>query len=145
MAIKFSRISGAVSVLALIIGASAAATPSASAYNFTVARDGQCGMGEICFYYNSDQQGSVSDFDATTGDIADYGTSQPGCYDFKGDGDGKGLCMKNHAASVGNFSRYPVTIYFNSDFGGHSQTIPPFSNANLDEKLKNNNASHKVG
>mgnify|MGYP003090284271 FL=1 len=31
-------------------------------------RDGVCEVGEVCFYYNSDQQGSVSDFASSVED-----------------------------------------------------------------------------
>ncbi|MFC5755007.1 hypothetical protein, partial [Actinomadura rugatobispora] len=48
-------------------------------------RDGVCDNGEFCYYFNSDNQGSISDF---TGSVADYGTTQPSCYDFKGAGNG---------------------------------------------------------
>ncbi|WP_318836044.1 peptidase inhibitor family I36 protein, partial [Janibacter melonis] len=71
------------------------AAPTAQA----AGRDGTCQSGEFCYYYNSGQAGSVSDF---TTSIGDYGTSQPGCYDFKGAGAGKGVCVKNNAASVWN-------------------------------------------
>jgi murein DD-endopeptidase MepM/ murein hydrolase activator NlpD len=105
-------------------------------------RNGVCESGEFCLYYNSNQQGSVSDF---TTSISDYGSSQPSCYDFKGSGAGKGLCVKNHAASVRNNASVPVTIYFNSGYSGASQTIAPGTSANLNATLKNENASHKFG
>jgi hypothetical protein len=61
------------------------------------SRDGRCGSGEFCYYYNSNEQGSVSDF---KGSVDDYRTTQPTCYEFKGRGRGRGLCVKNNAASV---------------------------------------------
>ena len=64
------------------------------------------------------QAGSVSDF---TGSVADYGTKQPSCYDFKGAGNGKGMCVKNDAASVWNRSSKTVRVYFNSNFAGSDQ------------------------
>ena len=53
----------------------------------------------------------MSDF---TTSISDYGSKQPGCYEFRGAGKGKGLCVKNQAASVWNRTGKPVTVYYNS-------------------------------
>ncbi|WP_344207347.1 peptidase inhibitor family I36 protein, partial [Actinomadura livida] len=58
-------------------GAAVALAAPASA----AARNGVCESGEFCYYYNSNNAGSVSDF---AGSIANYGTEQPSCYDFKG-------------------------------------------------------------
>ncbi|MEV4006414.1 peptidase inhibitor family I36 protein [Actinomadura sp. NPDC049753] len=104
------------------------------------ARDGKCDSGEFCYYYNSDNQGSISDF---TGSIADYGTTQPSCYDFKGDGNGKGLCVKNNAASVWNNSGKTVRVYYNSNYGGSYQDFAAGAKGNLNATLKNQNASHE--
>ncbi len=49
--------------------------------NDTGARSGTCEDGEFCYYYNSGNAGSISDF---TDSVGDYGTSQPSCFDFKG-------------------------------------------------------------
>ncbi|MEX1907912.1 peptidoglycan DD-metalloendopeptidase family protein [Janibacter sp. Y6] len=105
-------------------------------------RDGTCQSGEFCYYYNSGQAGSVSDF---TTSVGDYGTSQPGCYDFKGAGAGKGVCVKNNAASVWNRTSKTVTVYYNSSYGGATQKIAAGGKANLNATLKNNNASHRIG
>ena len=104
-------------------------------------RNGECASGEFCLYYNSDQQGSVSDF---TEPVADYGTTQPACWDFKGSGAGQGKCVKNHAASAWNRTPLPVTVFYRSDFAGRSLTIPANGRANLGA-LKNENASHQFG
>ncbi|HMM93744.1 peptidase inhibitor family I36 protein [Phycicoccus sp.] len=129
----------ALAVLTALTATVTAAQPAAAA-----ARDGVCQSGEFCYYYNSDNAGSVSDF---TGSVADYGTTQPSCYDFRGPGNGKGLCVKNNAASVWNRTGKTVRVYYNSDFDGshHSQDFAPGAKKNLDATLKNNNASHKVG
>ena len=121
---------------ALISVSFGAATASAA-----TARNGSCEDGEFCLYYNSDQAGSVSDFNTS---ISDYGDEQPSCYDFKGAGNGKGLCVKNEAASVWNRTDSKVTVYFNSGYAGPSQTIAANSKANLNSTLKNENASHKL-
>jgi len=106
------------------------------------ARNGKCDSGEFCLYYNSGNKGSLSDF---TGSVADYGAKQPKCYDFKSKGAGKGVCVKNHAASVWNRSKKTVWVYFNSNYGGKSQAIKAGAKANLVAGLKNQNASHHVG
>lgn len=106
------------------------------------ARDGICQKGEFCYYYNSNNEGSISDF---TGSIGDYGTKQPSCYDYKGRGAGKGRCIKNDAASVWNRTGKTVRVHFNSNYGGTSQTFGPGAKKNLNERHKNNNASHKIG
>ncbi|MBO2450897.1 peptidase inhibitor family I36 protein [Actinomadura barringtoniae] len=119
-------------------GATVALTTPAQA----AARDGACDSGEFCYYYNSDNQGSISDF---TGSVADYGTTQPSCYDFKGAGNGKGLCIKNNAASVWNRSSQTVRVYFNSNYGGTYQDFAAGAKGNLNSSLKNQNASHEFG
>jgi hypothetical protein len=115
---------------------------SASSPASAAGRDGTCDSGEFCYYYNSNEAGSVSDF---TESVDDYGTTQPTCYDFKGAGAGKGLCVKNNAASVWNRTSKTVTVYFNSDFGGATQSFAAGAKGNLNATLKNNNASHKIG
>nr|BFE85030.1 hypothetical protein GCM10020093_076310 [Planobispora longispora] len=125
-------------VAATALGGSVLATASpASAAN----RDGVCQSGEFCYYFNSNNQGSVSDF---TGSVADYATQQPSCYDFKGPGNGKGKCIKNSAASVWNRSGKTVRVYFNSNYGGSIyQDFKPGAKGNLKAALKNQNASHQ--
>ncbi|MCG5215900.1 peptidase inhibitor family I36 protein [Streptosporangium soli] len=122
---------------AMALGGTVLATASpASAAN----RDGICQPGEFCYYFNSNTQGSVSDF---TGSIGDYSTTQPSCYDFKGPGAGKGKCIKNAAASAWNRSSQTVRVYFNSGHTGAYQDFAPGAKGNLTPTLKNQNASHK--
>ncbi|MDH6129079.1 CHAP domain-containing protein [Kitasatospora sp. GP82] len=111
-----------------------------SAPAFAASRDGACDDGEFCYYYNSNEAGSVSDF---TGSISDLGATQPTCYEFKGGGNGQGVCVKNNAASVWNRTGQTVRVYYNSGFGGASQDFAPGEKGNLNATLKNNNASHK--
>lgn len=117
-------------------------TLTANSAQASAGRNGVCETGEFCLYFNSNQQGSVSDF---TDSVSDYGTTLPTCYVFKGSGAGQGECMKNQAASVRNRTSVPVTVYFNSGFGGASQTIAAGASANLNATLKNQNASHRFG
>ncbi|MEV4357937.1 peptidase inhibitor family I36 protein [Nonomuraea sp. NPDC049625] len=103
-------------------------------------RDGVCDSGEFCYYFNSGNQGSISDF---TGSVADYGTKQPSCYDFKGPGNGQGQCVKNAAASAWNRTGTTVRVYYNSNHAGEYQDFPPGAKGNLNSILKNQNASHQ--
>ncbi|MFI6325046.1 peptidase inhibitor family I36 protein [Nonomuraea sp. NPDC050556] len=116
-------------------GAVLATTAPASA----AARDGVCDSGEFCYYFNSNNQGSVSDFTAS---VADYATTQPTCYDFKGPGEGKGKCIKNEAASVWNRSSQTVRVFYNSGHTGTYQDFAAGAKGNLNPTLKNQNASH---
>ena len=85
-------------------------------------RDGVCNSGEFCYYYNSGEEGSISDF---TDSLDDYGATQPTCYEFKGAGNGKGVCVKNNAASVWNRTGKKVRVYFNSNYAGAHQDFAP--------------------
>ncbi|WP_242907631.1 peptidase inhibitor family I36 protein [Actinomadura terrae] len=129
-------LTAATAALALTGAAAATFTSTASA----AGRDGVCDDGEFCYYFNSDNQGSVSDF---TGSVADYGTEQPSCYDFKGPGAGQGQCIKNAAASVWNRSSQTVRVHYNTGYGGAHQDFAPGAKANLNPTMKNQNASHE--
>jgi hypothetical protein len=115
---------------------------AASSPAFAAARDGVCESGEFCYYFLSNQTGSVSDF---TESVANYGTTQPTCFEFRGPGAGQFQCIKNNAESVWNHSGTTVTVFFNSNFGGTSQRIAPGAKVNLNAALFNNNASHRFG
>ncbi|GGL26647.1 peptidase inhibitor family I36 protein [Phycicoccus endophyticus] len=132
-------LAGAATAAAVAAPLLATAAPAQAA-----ARDGSCNSGEFCYYYNSGNAGSVSDF---AGSVGDYGTTQPGCYEFKGAGAGKGQCIKNNAASVWNRTGKKVRVYYNSGYDGsnHYQDFAPGAKKNLNASLKNNNASHKIG
>jgi surface antigen len=129
------------SILAVVVSVFAGVTVVAGPAS-AAARDGACDSGEFCYYFNSNEAGSVSDF---TTSIGNYGTTQPSCYDFKGAGSGKGKCVKNNAASVWNRTGKTVKVYFNSNYSGASQSIASGAKKNLSATLKNNNASHSIG
>ncbi|MFI0791845.1 SpoIID/LytB domain-containing protein [Micromonospora rubida] len=131
------RVPGILAVLVVALAGVAVAPGVASA----AGRDGACDSGEFCYYYNSNQAGSISDF---TDSLGDYGTTQPSCYEFKGAGSGQGVCVKNNAASVWNRTGKSVRVYFNSNFAGASQDFADGAKGNLNATLKNNNASHQL-
>ncbi|WP_189334410.1 peptidase inhibitor family I36 protein [Actinoplanes ianthinogenes] len=124
-------------VLVAVLAGMVVAPGAASA----AGRDGTCDSGEFCYYYNSNEAGSVSDF---TESVDDYGTTQPTCYDFKGAGAGQGVCVKNNAASVWNRTGKTVRVFFNSNFAGSHQDFAAGAKGNLNATLKNNNASHEL-
>lgn len=126
------------SLAVALIGTAAIGVPSAGA----AARDGRCDPGEFCYSFNSGFQGAISDH---AGSLADYGTRQPGCYEFRGSGAGAGRCIKNQAAAARNRTGGPVTVYFNSGYAGRQQVIPAGATVNLVPGLKNENASHRFG
>ncbi len=120
----------------MVLGGLALADPASAA-----ARDGACNSGEFCYYFNSNEAGSISDF---ADSLDDYGATQPSCYEFKGPGNGQGICVKNNAASVWNRTGKTVRVYFNSNFGGSHQDFAAGAKGNLNATLKNNNASHEL-
>ena len=93
-----------------------------TAAGVSTARNGVCEAGEFCLYHGYDLTGSVSDFNTS---IPNYGSSQPSCYEFKGNGTGKGQCVKNNALSGYNRTSHVVRVYFNSNYGGISVTFQP--------------------
>ena len=123
------RIASAGSLLLLTASALLIPTSAASA----AERDGVCDDGEACFYYSINGEGSVSDF---SGSVPNYRSSQPSCYEFKGDGNGRGECVKNNVASVWNRTGQSVAIYYGSDYSGPSQTIPDGEPVNLRPEVK---------
>ncbi len=129
------RIGISLGSLTLAAGLLATAAPAQAA-----GRDGVCQSGEFCYFYNSNNQGSVSDF---TTSVSDYGTTQPSCYEFKGSGNGQGQCIKNNAASVWNQSSMTVRVYYNTGYQGSYQDIAPGYKGQLNSTLYNNNASHQ--
>ncbi|MEU8263463.1 peptidase inhibitor family I36 protein [Micromonospora sp. NPDC048999] len=132
-----NKVAGILTVLVAAIAGVAVAPGMASA----AGRDGVCDSGEFCYYYNSDNAGSVSDF---TDSVEDYGTTQPSCYEFKGAGNGQGICVKNNAASVWNRTSKTVRVYYNSNYAGAYQDFAAGAKGNLNATLKNNNASHEL-
>lgn len=139
MRIKQSSRIAYVSLIASAIGGALVLVPANPAAAAT-ARNGVCESGEFCYYYLDNQGGSLSDFASS---VADYGTEQPTCYDFKGAGSGQGQCIKNNASSVWNRSSHSVTVYFNSNYSGFDQTISSGQSTNLNSTLTGENASHK--
>lgn len=105
-------------------------------------RDGNCDDGELCFYYNSYFQGAVSDFGEGVS-IPSYGSIQPSCYEFKGEGPGQGECMNENVASVRNRTDMDVCPYL---YGGPLYIrLHPGDDAVALASFKNRNTSHTFG
>lgn len=122
--------------LAAIIAASTGsviAAPTASA----AALHG-CPDANFCFYFNSDWLGGRADYLLSDGNLDNEVFN-------KGGTNGRGLPVKNNAASVSNNWQYYATVYFNSGCNGSiaSQTFGAFSAANFNATMKNENASFK--
>ena len=150
-----SRITNVIAVFALAVGISALGSPAHADEDddlwavpvpipgAAMERNGICEKGEICFYHNSNLGGSVSDFFS---DVKDYGTSQPGCYEFKGPGEGQGECMDHNVASVWNRTGEVVSIYKDSECQGDRAVVGDDEiPQNLSDLIKNKNASHCIG
>ncbi|MEU5692818.1 peptidase inhibitor family I36 protein [Actinosynnema sp. NPDC020468] len=127
---------------AVALGATAAlALATTTTASAATARNGVCETGEFCLYYLSGLEGSVSDF---TTSVPDYGTSQPGCYEFKGAGYGQGLCVKNNARSAWNRRAGAARVYYNSYYGGGDDVVNGYDYRDL-AITYDENASHAVG
>lgn len=111
--------------------------PAASA----AARDGLCDFGEFCLYYGPDRTGSLVDFVNTQRDYTESG----GCIRFIRAGAGQNTCVQNNAASAWNRSGGPVSVFYNSDFGGVYDIIPNNTGPNLNDNVRKDNASHIIG
>jgi hypothetical protein len=121
-------------VFSSLIGVSFIGAESAS------ASAGICAAGEVCLFYNSGYQGATfSDGYGSSQSPENYGA--PNWYVFSG-GNGAGVYVKNNAASVFDYNtNYSVTIYYNSNNTGPKQYFKRGTGGNLNDTLKNNNAS----
>ena len=107
------------------------------------ARNGICEDYEFCLYHGLNFSGSVSDFAASS--IANYGATQPDCYEFRGTGTGQGECVKNNAQSARNRTHiYVVKVYYNSDYKGTDFAFNPGGETRDLGALKKQNASQLV-
>lgn len=123
---------GLAAVIIAMIG-SVAAAPAASAE----PRRG-CPDGYFCFYFNSNYGGARADYFLSDGNLANETFN-------KGGSNGRGWAVKNNAASVVNNWAYYARVYYNSNCNGSvaSQSISGYYTANLNSKMKNNNASFR--
>lgn len=131
------RLLAVLATVVAVAGGIATTAPAASA----AARNGLCESGEFCLYYGPDRTGSLVDFANTQRDYSSGGT----CMKFIRAGAGQNSCVQNNAASAWNRSGKPVTVFYNSDFGGVYDVIPNNAGPNLNDNVRKDNASHIVG
>ena len=102
-------------------------------------RNGICEPGEVCFYFNSNQGGVLSDLNYP---LANYGTGSSCNHFLKPNGTSSGICLKNNAASIWNRTKQIAWVFYNSGYKGFYQTFQPGVKENFNSTLKNENASH---
>lgn len=116
-----------------VAGSLLLAMTAVSTADAATPRNGKCEVGEFCLYYGSMESSSVSDFN---GSVADYGSTQPSCYEFKGEGTGRYQCVKNNASQAWNRTTGHTVILY---FSGGSITLAVDAVRSLNER----NTSHK--
>ncbi|WP_052499189.1 peptidase inhibitor family I36 protein [Streptomyces vietnamensis] len=103
-------------------------------------RDGACNTGELCYYFNSNFGGSLSDFYGNDPNLVDDA--------FLSSGNGQGQSVKNNAAGAKNIDpSHNVTVWYNRDYNfgtysGRSDTLPANSQDGVFDNVYNQNASH---
>ena len=99
-------------------------------------QNGSCESGpEVCFYFNSAGQGSMSDFTNAKANLSGYV--------FLTSGAGQGQAVKNNSASAKLRSGFGggACVYYNANFQGASDYIPANAGAVNLQKTYNENAS----
>lgn len=86
------------------------------------------------FWFNSSQQGSYTIFTHRSYPSLDG-------FKFLGAGAGKGQLVKNNAASAWNASPWKMQVYFNSNWTGPCDSIPPYKAPARLNYTYNDNAS----
>lgn len=130
------KILASAGVVAVMLGASAAVAPTASAG----VNDGRCDSGEVCLYDGTGRTGSMRD---VVNSWKDFGTGS-GCAKFV-TGAKRGQCLKNQVGSVWNRTSKTVGVYYNSGYRGAGQKIGAGTAANLNSTLNNDNAGMHIG
>ncbi|MDW5326764.1 peptidase inhibitor family I36 protein [Plantactinospora sp. KLBMP9567] len=133
------RMIAARAIIVVLGSVSAVAVMAPSTASAATPRNGICEVGEVCFYWGPNLTGSLSDF---TGSLANYGSTQPTCYEFRSTGTGQGQCMKNNATSAWNRSSGTVRVYYNSNYGGTYDNVAAGTWRNLNNTYLDN-ASHR--
>ncbi|MBO1413164.1 hypothetical protein [Streptomyces sp. FH025] len=151
----------AVAAPLVLAGQASAAVPISNNCGWQSSSDCSNGDNVLIISYNSNggDGGNYSSSAKFFGNVPDYAgdTIYSGMtvtdyrYVFSGgNGSGNGVAVKNNAAAAkGCPSTVNYRIYYNSNYGGHSQLIPGswgcYAGTNLDSTLKNNNASQHWG
>ncbi|MGK4580519.1 hypothetical protein [Kitasatospora sp. HPMI-4] len=133
---RIRKLIAAAAVAGAIATTGLATATSASALTF------DCTTGQVCLYYNSEAYGYGAYY-AQNSDIDNYGDNGLAFSAGHNGGNGAGIAVKNHAASVDSHWGGEFVIYFNSgyDCSVSCQTFGPYQAADLIPSMKNNNAS----
>ncbi|WP_326773947.1 peptidase inhibitor family I36 protein [Streptomyces sp. NBC_01445] len=96
--------------------------------------ESNCGV----FYYNSGREGSFTAFRGSS-------VSNLSGYTFLTSGAGKGVAVKNNAASFYNASDQIATVFYSSGYGGACDTFAKFAATDRLHYTYNENASLGFG
>lgn len=132
---RAKRVLTGLATFAAVITGTTVAAPAASAAGGPIEG---CPFLYLCFYFNSSYGGAFASYFYSDGNLDNELFRWGGT-------NGRGVQVKNNAASVVNNTEWAVTIYYNSDCDGRvaSQSFGAFSKGNLNSTMKNNNASFK--
>ncbi|WP_349867289.1 peptidase inhibitor family I36 protein [Leifsonia sp. WHRI 6310E] len=97
-------------------------------------------VGEVGFYFSPNYANAVWDWNTTTGTFW-AGDSFLFPFKFKGSGVGVGSVVRNNAASAWNRGGSTGRVYYSPSYAGVSQSIAQDAAVNLNDSLRNNNAS----
>ncbi|MEV7041735.1 peptidase inhibitor family I36 protein [Amycolatopsis sp. NPDC051061] len=130
---RAKRVLTGLAAFAAAIAGTAIAAPAASA-----ATQHGCPDLYFCFYFNSNYGGAFANYAYSDGNLDNEL--------FRwGGSNGRGVVVKNNAASVFNNAEWAATVYYNSGCNGSvaSQSFGAYSGGNFTATMKNNNASFK--
>jgi hypothetical protein len=125
-------LTGLAASAAMITGTTVAA-PAASAADLY-----GCPDFNLCFYFNSNFEGALANYPYSDGNLDNEVFRWGGT-------NGRGVQVKNNAASVINNEGWTATVYYNSGCNGSvaSQSFGMYGGHNFTATMKNNNASFK--
>jgi peptidase inhibitor family I36 len=125
-------LTGLTALVAAVTGTTVAA-PAASAADIR-----GCPDFSLCFYFNSDFGGARANYAYSDGNLDNEVFRWGGT-------NGRGVQVKNNAASVVNNAEWTATVYYNSGCNGSvaSQSFGAYSGHDFTATMKNNNASFK--
>jgi len=123
---------GVAATIAAITGSVVAAPPASAATLHG------CPQTYFCFYFNSNFAGARADYFYSDGTLDNELFN-------KGGTNGRGVQVKNNAASAANNWSYYATVYYNSGCNGSiaSQSFGAYGSGNFNATMKNNNASFR--
>jgi hypothetical protein len=107
------------------------------------ASSGNCESYDACLFYHQYGEGGYF------GDGGNDNYGAPNYFTFGGCGqdncDGDGQQVRNNAAYVWNFNSHTVRVFYypNQSYNGPYQDIAGGTSANLNDSLRNNNASQQ--